>query len=78
MNRILLELLQLKILLGEGLINFWMLFLISTKLFGFSRVGSKLFDSMIEEGKKQFQKKNITTIKNNISLFPFRRKKQQS
>ena len=50
-------LLQLKLLLGEGLINFRILFLKTTKLFEFRRVGSKFFYSMIVEGKKEFLKK---------------------
>ena len=56
-------LLQLKTLLGEGLINFRILFLKSTKRFEFRRVGSKLFHSMIVEGKKEFLKKLCLILK---------------
>ena len=48
---------QLKILLGEGLINFRILFTETTKSFEFRRVGPKLFHSMIVEGKKEFLKR---------------------
>ena len=37
--------------------EFRILFLKSTKLFEFGRVGSKLFHSMLVEGKKEFLKK---------------------
>ena len=43
--------------------NFRILFLISIKLFEFRRVGSKLFDSMIVEGKKEFLKKLCLILK---------------
>ena len=58
-----LGLLQLKTLLGEGLINFRILFLKSTKLFEFRGVGSKLFYSIIVEGKKEFLKKLCLILK---------------
>ena len=58
-----LQLLQLKALLGEGLINFRILFLKSKKLFEFRRAGSKLFYSMIVEGKKEFLKKLLLILK---------------
>ena len=53
-------LLQLKTLLGEGLINFRILFLKSTKLFEVQRVGSQLFHSMIVERKKDLKKLCLT------------------
>ena len=56
-------LLQLKTLLGEGLINFRILLLKSSKLFEFRRVGSKLFHSMIVEWKKEFLKKFCLILK---------------
>ena len=56
-NLIHLQLLQLKTLLGEGVINFRILFLKTTKLFKFRRIGSKLFHSMFVEGKKESLKK---------------------
>ena len=56
-------LLQLKTLLGEGLINFKILLLKSIKLFEFRRVGSRLFHSMIVEGKKEFLKKLCLVLK---------------
>ena len=59
-------LLQLKTLLGEGLINFKILFLKSIKLFEFRRVGSRLFHSMIVEGKKEFLKKLCLVLKQGI------------
>ena len=57
------QLLQLKTLLGEGLINFRILFLKSTKLFEFQRVKSKLSHSMIVEGKKEILKKLCLILK---------------
>ena len=56
-------LLQLKALVGEGLINFRILFLKSIKLIEFLRVGSRLFHSMIVEGKKEFLKKLSLVLK---------------
>ena len=54
-------LLQLKTLFGECLINFRMLFLKTTKLFKFRRVGSKFSHSMIE-GKKEFLEKVVYNV----------------
>ena len=48
-----LELIHLKTLLVEGLINFRILFLKLTKIFEFGRAGSKLFRSMTVERKKE-------------------------
>ena len=59
-------LLQLKTLLGEGLINFRILLLKSSKLFEFRRVGSKLFHSMIVKRKKEFLKKLCLILKQEI------------
>ena len=56
-------LLQLKTLFEEGLINVMKLFLKPTKLFKFWRVGSKLFHSIIVEGKKKFLKKLCLILK---------------
>ena len=56
----------IKILLGEGLINFRILFLKSTKRFEFRRLGSKLFHSMIVKGKKEFLKKLCLILKQGI------------
>ena len=53
---ILLWLSQSKTLFGEVLINLRILFMKTTKLFEFWRVGSRLFHSMIVEGKKAFLK----------------------
>ena len=47
----------ISLILGKGLLNFGILFLKTTKLFEFRREGSKLFHSMIVEGKKEFLKK---------------------
>ena len=62
-NLIPLLLLQLKTLLEEGLINFRILFLKTTKLFEFQRVGSELFHSTIVEGKREFLKKLCLILK---------------
>ena len=56
-------LLQLKALVGEGLINFRILLLKSIKLIELRRVGSRLFHSMIVEGKKEFLKKLCLVLK---------------
>ena len=53
----------IKTLLGEGLINFKILFLKSTKPFEFQRVGSKLFHSMVLEGKEEFLKNLCLVLK---------------
>ena len=63
-----LRLSQLKKLLGEGLINFRILFLKTIKLFEIKRVGSKLFHSMIVEGKKEFFKKLYSILKQGTLL----------
>ena len=55
-----------KTLLGEGLIKFRILFLKTTKLFKFRRVGSKFFHSLIVEGKKEFLKKLCLMLKKGI------------
>ena len=62
-------LLQLKTLLGEGLINFRILFLKSTKLFEFRRLGSKLFHSLNVEGKKEFLKLCLILKQGILSVF---------
>ena len=53
----------IKTLLGESLISFRIMFLKTTKLFEFRRVGFKLSYSMIAEGKKQFLKKSCLLLK---------------
>ena len=53
-------------LLMEGLINFSILFLKTTKFFEFQRVEPKLFYSMIVEEKKDFLKKLCLILKRNV------------
>ena len=48
--------------------NFRILFLKSTKLFEFPRVGSKLLHSMIVEGKQEFLKKLCLILKQGMLL----------
>ena len=52
-----------KKLLGEGLINFRILFLKTATFFEFQRIGSKLFHTMIVEGKKEISKKLCQMLK---------------
>ena len=52
-----------KKLLGEGLINFRILFLKTATLFEFQRIGSKLFHTTIVEGKKEISKKLCQMLK---------------
>ena len=60
---------QSKTLLGKGLINFRILFLKTTKLLEFQRVGSKLFHSMIVKGKKKFKAVVSNVKKEMLSTF---------
>ena len=59
---------QLKSLLGEGLINFKILFLKTTTFFEFHRVGSKLFHSIIVEAREEFLKKLHLILEQGILL----------
>ena len=54
---------QLQTLLEEGLINFRILFLETAKLFEFRKVESKMFHSVIVEGRKEFLKKLCLILK---------------
>ena len=60
----------IKTLLGEGLTDFRIVFLKTTKLLEFPKVGFKLFYSVIVEGKKEFLKKLcLVLIKGMVSTF---------
>ena len=54
---------QLKTLLGQGVINLWILFPKTTTKIEFRWVGSKLFHSIIVEGKKEFLNKLCLILK---------------
>ena len=58
-----LMIIAIKNITWEGLTNFRILFLKTKKPFEFWRVGSKLFHSMIEEGKKIFFEETVSNFK---------------
>ena len=55
----------------QDLLHFKILFLKSTKVFEFRRVGSKLFHSMIVEVRKEFLKKLCIMILKQVMLSTF-------